>query len=79
MMLSLGEMLLARDLEVKGLTVTGEVSLWIMSDPMCIGWLSLKFRHEMLLCKNKVEVSILLRMNNALKIYSYIYYVISNL
>ena len=27
MMLSLGEILLARDLEIKGLTVTGEVSL----------------------------------------------------
>ena len=72
MMFSLGEILLARDLEIKGLTVTGEVSLLVMSNPMRIEWLNLKFKHEMSLCKNKVEISILLRMNNALKIYSYI-------
>ena len=37
MMLSLGEILLASDLEIKGLTITGEVSLLIMSNPMRIG------------------------------------------
>ena len=39
MMLSLGEILLARDFEIKSLAVTGEVSLLIMSNPMHIGWL----------------------------------------